>query len=72
MKSTLAQQLRQAIREADETPHGIAIQTGIDHSLLSRFLRAERDLRLETAGKIAAHLKLELRAVRKPKRKARR
>ena len=66
---SLAQQLRQAILDADETPYGIATHTGVDHSMLSRFLRGERDLRLETAGKIAAYLKLELKPATKAMRK---
>ena len=56
----LADDLRRAIKDLGETAYSLSAATGVSASVISRFLNGERDLRLETAGKIAAHLELEL------------
>lgn len=60
--------LREAIRNSDETPYAIAKGAGVDKSMLSRILREERVLTLESAEKVATYLGLELRLVRRTRK----
>lgn len=56
--------------EAGESAHSIAKRAGINHGQLSRFLATgteHRDLRLESAGKLAAALGLTLTASKRRK-----
>ena len=62
----LADQLRQAIADSGLTHYSIGRDAGISPSVVDRFMLAasdprRRDLRLVTAGKIAAVLGLSLR-----------
>lgn len=59
MSKTVADQLRQAIRESGLSANALSKATGIDQTLISRFLRG-KDMGIERASKIAAHLGLSL------------
>ena len=58
---SIADQLRRAIRESGLTHYRIAKDAGIRPEILDRFVSGERDVRLETAAKVARALDLELR-----------
>jgi plasmid maintenance system antidote protein VapI len=60
MGSTLGDQLREAIEGSGWTLYRVAKTAGIKHAVVARFVSGERDLRLETASKIAATLGLKL------------
>lgn len=62
-KRSIVDQLRKAIEKSDETQYAIAKATGVDQSVLSRFLHGERTISLETAARLCKHLALELRQV---------
>lgn len=55
--------LKAAIKASNLTHYAIAKLAGTTPGQIDRFMSGERDLRLETAGKIAAALGLELRPV---------
>jgi len=57
---TLAETLRKAIIDSGRSAYALQQETGVDASVISRFLHEERDLRLETAGKLAAALGMTL------------
>lgn len=52
--------LKNAIRESGLSLNAIAVATGIQASMLSRFINGERDIRLATAARIAEYLGLSL------------
>ena len=62
----IAEQLRRAIlaQTRKETLYAIAKGAGVNWSVIHRFINEDedqrRDLRLETAAKLASYLKLEL------------
>ena len=51
---TISDALRTAIETSGKTVNQIGIESGVSHSVILRFVAADRDLRLETADKIAA------------------
>jgi len=51
---TISEALRKAIEASGKTVHQLAIETGVSHTVIGRFLKGERDLRLETADKLSA------------------
>jgi Helix-turn-helix len=59
----LSSALLQGIIQSGLTCYALAKQTGLVPMVVSRFISGERDLRLRTAGKIAAALGLELKPV---------
>lgn len=59
-KDDLSLQLREAIQVSGMSVYRIAKRAGVKHAVVARFLSGERDLRLETASKIAAALRLSL------------
>jgi transcriptional regulator with XRE-family HTH domain len=63
----IADQLKSAIRKSGNTHYRIAKESGISEPMLSRFMAGERDLRLESAAKVARSLGLELASVAKKK-----
>ena len=67
--NTVMDDLRKAIRGSGETPYAIAKGAGVDKSMLSRMLREERVLTLESAEKVAAYLGLEIVVKKRSKRK---
>ncbi|MDZ4779138.1 MAG: helix-turn-helix transcriptional regulator [Planctomycetia bacterium] len=66
----LSNKLREAIRNSGATQMEIAQAVGISDGIISRFMREERSMNLETAEKLAGHFGLELREV--PERRSRR
>ena len=54
------EQLRKAIVNRGESYYALAKRAGVDAVVISRFVCGERDLRLDTAAKLAAALGLEL------------
>ncbi|MFO0847214.1 MAG: helix-turn-helix transcriptional regulator [Gemmataceae bacterium] len=56
----LVEVLRAAIRDSGLSNTEIEDQTGVDNSAISRFLRGERGLTLESAAKIAQFLGLKV------------
>jgi hypothetical protein len=59
MPKTLADQLREAIREAGSL-YSVCKGTGVAYQVLWRFMAGMRDLRVKTAGKVTAFLGLRL------------
>jgi DNA-binding phage protein len=66
---SLSDRLKQAISQAGSI-YSVAKGSGVPHPSLLRFLSGERDIRLETADKLATYLGLELQTKKKPSRKA--
>jgi hypothetical protein len=56
----LVEQLKKAIRESGRSLNDLGKSAGIDHSQLSRFMRAERDLSVTAAGRLCDVLGLKL------------
>jgi len=56
----IIQSLKQAIEKSEHTQSKIGELSGINKGQISRFMRDERTLTLESAAKIAETLKLEL------------
>ena len=54
--SELANELRQAINDSGLTHYAIGKASGVDTAVIDRFVSGERDIRLETAGRIAESL----------------
>jgi len=55
--------LRQAIIKSGLSYYRLAKESGVDSVVISRFAAGERDLRLETASRLAKALRLELTTV---------
>jgi plasmid maintenance system antidote protein VapI len=64
-QATISETLRRAILDCGISPYELAKRTGVDQGVLSRFINSERDLRLQTADRLAPELGLELVARRK-------
>lgn len=64
----LATGRRDAIRNSDMTLHDLPNEVGISGGILSRFMRAERSMTLDTAEKLWAYFGLELSPARKGRR----
>lgn len=54
------EQLRKAIEKGEESYYALAKRSGVNAVVISRFACGERDLRLETAAKLADALGLTL------------
>ncbi len=67
----LAEQLREALRNAPVTRYRLWKLTGIDQAVLSRFLHGQGSLSLESASKLceALNLVLQPREAKKPKQR---
>jgi 2-phospho-L-lactate guanylyltransferase (CobY/MobA/RfbA family) len=57
---SLSEALKQAIRESDKSEYQIAQLAGVSQIVISRFLSGERDIRMNTADKLAGALELKL------------
>ena len=53
-RTTLPDGLRQALRNSGKTSYQLNEETGVNHGVILRFSKGERDIRLETAEKLAA------------------
>jgi hypothetical protein len=60
-KRTFADMIRRAVESSGRTPYAISLESGVPQAVLSRFLRGERGLNLDTAEKLCRALGLELR-----------
>ena len=60
-KATLAEQLRAAIADRGLSGGEVARLAGVDRRGVNRFLAGDKDLTLDTAGRITAALGLRLR-----------
>jgi transcriptional regulator with XRE-family HTH domain len=60
-RESLSDRLRAAIRRSGKTGYRVAKESGVSHPVILRFLSGERDIRLETAEKLAQSLGLELK-----------
>lgn len=58
---SISEQLRNALESCKVSRYKIAKDSGVDHAVLRRFLKRERDIKLETASKLAEFLGLELK-----------
>lgn len=56
----LSERLRKAVLTSKKTRYAIAVGSGVDHAVLRRFMRGERDIKLATAEHLAEYLGLEL------------
>jgi hypothetical protein len=68
---TLSESLRKAVLTSKKTRYAIAVGAGVDHAVLRRFMRGERDIKLTTAEHLADYLGLELakkKRAQKPER----
>ncbi len=65
----LAKQLREAIERSGLTRKQIADRTGVSYSAVHGFVAGTRDMTLQSASKIAEVVGLDLRPVRRGKRK---
>lgn len=60
-RKTMSDRLREAIKNSGKTVYRISQESGVSHPVIFRFLSGERDIRLETAEKLAVALGLELK-----------
>ena len=65
----LVKALKKGVRDSGETLYAVAKGSGIDYSVLLRFMADERDILFGTASRLADHLGLELRSKRRSGRK---
>ncbi len=57
---TISEQLRWYLKDSGLSLYRLGRETGVDNSVLSRFLRGERGLRIEAVDKLGRYLKLRL------------
>lgn len=67
--TTISEALRAQIVASGLTAYQLSAESGVEASVLSRFLAEERDIRLQTADKLAAALGGELKFSRRRKPK---
>ena len=65
---SLSETLRKAVLNSKKTRYAVAIGSGVDHAVLRRFMRKERDIKLTTAEHLAEYLGLELKRATKRKK----
>jgi transcriptional regulator with XRE-family HTH domain len=53
-RTTLPDGLRQALTNSGKTSYQLMADSGVSHGVILRFMKNERDIRLETAEKLAA------------------
>ena len=70
-RHSLSKQLREIIDSRGLTAYALGQCSGVDPTVIGRFLADQRDIRLETADKIAAALGLRLVEIAKPKGRGR-
>lgn len=57
-RTTLPDGLRQALKNSGKTSYQLMAETGVNHGVVLRFMKGLRDIRLETAEKLAAAVAL--------------
>ena len=60
-RTTLPDGLRQALTNSGKTSYQLMSETGVNHGVILRFMKGERDIRLETAEKLAAAVGLTVK-----------
>ena len=65
----MVEQLRQAIRNSGQTLNELARNCDVDPGILSRFLRSERSITIDVAGRICEALGVTLAVPAAEKRK---
>jgi hypothetical protein len=60
LPQSIADSLKQAIRESGRSAYQISKESGIAQIVITRFLSGERDIRMATADKLARALHLQL------------
>ena len=70
-KHTLSYQIREVIEARGLTAYALGKESGVDATVVGRFMSGERDLRLATADKIAAALGLRLIELARPRSRGR-
>ena len=60
-KRSFADVIRRAVQDSGRTPYAVALEAGVPQAMLSRFLRRERGINLDTAEKLCRALGLDLR-----------
>ncbi|GDX99995.1 hypothetical protein LBMAG48_23990 [Phycisphaerae bacterium] len=63
---TVSKQLRDAIERSGQSQYEIAKQTGVNRSVLSRFVASGHGLRSHNVDALCTYLRLELQQVRTP------
>lgn len=58
---TITKKLRNKILKSKQTRYRIAVDSGVDHAVLRRFAKGERDIKLDTADRLARYFKLKVR-----------
>ncbi len=66
----LSKSLRKALLDCGESIYAIAKGSGVDWSVINRFINDERSITMETADKLAVFLELELRHRKRPRESA--
>ena len=56
----MSEQIRQAIDASDKTRYRVALEAGIDHATMSRFMAGKVGMSLETLDRLIDVLDLEL------------
>lgn len=67
-KETFTDQLRRLIEECGETRYKIANETGVDASVLCRFMSGERGLTLRNLDKLAEYFGWRIVAGKRPRK----
>ena len=62
---SLVDELREAIRNCGETEYRVAKESGVPQPVVSRFMREERGVSLETAAKLCQYLGIHLAPIRR-------
>ena len=60
----LEKALRRAVKESGLTRYTVAKRAGVDVAVLLRFVSGQRTITLQTAGRLADFLGLEIRSVK--------
>ena len=64
----ITDQLWKAIEDSEQSLDAIARASGVDQSILSRFVREDRGILFDNAAKLCEYFGLELRARKRRKR----
>lgn len=64
-RHSISYQLREIIESRDMTPYAVGTASGVDPGILSRFLRGERGMQIDTLDRVAGALGLRLVEVAK-------
>lgn len=57
----IIEELRDALLDCEDSYREVGRQIGVDHALLTRFVKGEKNLSVETAEKLAEYLGLRLK-----------